>query len=264
MRLLDECHTCEEILPDTYRIDELGFTNCYLLIGSQSALLIDTGCGAGCLSACVKELTNLPVTVAVTHRHPDHVGGAWQFGSYYADEKDCTPLYDALCMRSISAKMVSSQNAEITCHPPFFTKPKVIPMEEDQCFDLGSRRITVKQVPGHTKGSVIFLEEERKLMFTGDDVNPNLWMQLPGCTSLEEWENGACLICDHLKKGYTAYYGHGDGRQDLAQVEEIICLGRELIQMSKMGRIRKGRQHYPDQEQIPNIYYNAKNIRKIH
>jgi hydroxyacylglutathione hydrolase len=260
MKILDECHKYEEIAPDTYRIEELGFVNCYLIVGSQKALLIDSGCGAGMLSVCVKELTSLPVIAAVTHRHPDHVGAGWQFGSYYADAADCTVQYDLMCAPKISEKMVTSNGAKITYKPPVFSRAKVIRMAPNQSFDLGGRIITVRRVPGHTKGSVIFLEEDKKLMFTGDDVNPYLWMQLPGCTSLEEWLNGACRIREYLNQGYTAYYGHGDGRQDLKQVEALISAGQEVIQMAKSGRLEKGKHIYPSKDQVPNLYYNSKNI----
>ena len=259
MRQLDECHTWEEIAPDTFRIEELGFVNCYLLIGQKKALLIDAGCGAGYLKGCVEQLTSLPILLAVTHRHPDHIGGAWQFQKYYASKRDCTPIYDLMCSPMICQKMVKANNGEITIHPPVFTHTACLSLE-GQTFDLGGRIITCRNVPGHTKGSTIFLEEERKLMFTGDDANPYMWMQLPGCTSVQEWMNGACMIREYLRKGYTAFYGHGDGRQDEKQVDDLIHVAEDILRMAKTGILPKGKHIYPSQEVLPNFYYNAKNI----
>lgn len=260
MKRLDECHTYEEIAPDTYRIEELGFVNCYLLVGKKQALLIDAGCGAGYLKGCISELTHLPVILAATHRHPDHIGGAWQFGSYYASQKDCTPIYDLMCMRFISGKMVKGSGGTVTCHPSVFSHTSVKKLEEQKSFDLGGRIITFRNVPGHTRGSVVFFDEERKMMFTGDDANPYMWMQLPGCTTVQEWLNGACVIREYLRQGFTAFYGHGDGRQSEQQVDALIALGQQVIQMAKADRLPKGKHIYPSDDTIPNLYYNAKNI----
>lgn len=260
MKQLDECHTCEEISLDTYRIEELGFVNSYLLIGNTKALLIDAGCGAGYLKGCVEQLTSLPIILAATHRHPDHIGGAWQFQQYYASKRDCGPIYDLMCTPMICRKMVKANQGEITIHPPLFSHVKCISLERQQSFDLGGRIITCRNVPGHTKGSVVFLEEDRKLMFTGDDANPYMWMQLPGCTSVQEWMNGACVIREYLRNGYTAFYGHGDGRQNESQVDQLIKVAEQILHMAKTGILPKGKHIYPSQETIPNFYYNSGNI----
>ncbi|MBU3145830.1 hypothetical protein [Clostridium sp. CF012] len=44
-------HTVEQIAPNTYRIDENGAVNCYLAVGKERALLIDTGCDRFCDSS---------------------------------------------------------------------------------------------------------------------------------------------------------------------------------------------------------------------
>ena len=78
----------EELLNNTYRIDEGGAANCYLVIGEENALLIDSCWGSGNLKECVAQLTEKPVIVTMTHRHPDHTFGARQFGDYYVSKKD--------------------------------------------------------------------------------------------------------------------------------------------------------------------------------
>ena len=261
MKQLDQMHTCEEIGKDTWRIDEGGAVNLYLLAGQEKALLIDAGCGAGYLPTCVKVLTDLPVRVAVTHRHPDHIGGAWEFGSYDASEQDCSFVYSFLSMAVMSHIMVKASGGKVEYPKPFGKHVKINQMKEDQVFDLGGRTVTVRSVPGHTRGSVIFLDEANHLMFTGDDINPCLWMQLPGCTSLQEWKTGANTIIDLMKQGnYTAWYGHGDGRQTLEQMETTYHLVEEIIEKKKAGTLAKGKHLYPVKDQFPNVYYNSKNI----
>ncbi|WP_164860140.1 MBL fold metallo-hydrolase [Actinomyces wuliandei] len=48
----------------------------HLVTGRQRALLVDTGYGVGDLAALVTSLTDLPLTVVLTHGHIDHAFGA--------------------------------------------------------------------------------------------------------------------------------------------------------------------------------------------
>ena len=50
-----------------------------LLVGSEQAMLIDTGYGYGNLPAAVRSITDKPLIIVNTHGHPDHFCGNWQF-----------------------------------------------------------------------------------------------------------------------------------------------------------------------------------------
>ena len=65
------------------RITGLAMECCYLIEGEERALLIDGLTGVGSLRAFVRELTELPVTAALTHAHMDHSGIAWESDSVY-------------------------------------------------------------------------------------------------------------------------------------------------------------------------------------
>ena len=45
---------------------------------------------------------------------------------------------------------------------------------EQQVIDLGKRKVTVYECPGHTPGSVTFLDENSRILFMGDACNCNL------------------------------------------------------------------------------------------
>lgn len=241
---LDNYHEAERIAPGTWRISEAGFVNCYLLEGAERALLVDAACGAGDLRACAEQLTGLPVTLAVTHRHPDHVGGAWRFGGYLVSRDDLRPVYSFLCLPAISRKMAtvgSGDKGAVTR----IRGARTLPMKPGQAFDLGGRTIHVEAVPGHTAGSVIFVDEQNELLVTGDDVNPDLWMHLPGCTSLETWRAGARVVEGYLERGFSAWYGHGDGVQTLDQVRTTMRLVDELLEKRASGEVTARKGVYP-------------------
>ena len=52
-----------------------------LVLGTDRALLFDTGMGIASISDVVARLTDLPVTVVNSHSHLDHVGGNAEFSS---------------------------------------------------------------------------------------------------------------------------------------------------------------------------------------
>ena len=68
-----------EIAPRTWLISEYKLVNMYLLEGDEAALLIDCGTGIGNAAETVRELTDKPLTVAITHGHFDHDGAAALF-----------------------------------------------------------------------------------------------------------------------------------------------------------------------------------------
>ena len=88
-------------------------THSYLLLGRERALLIDTGLGVGNLRREVESLTDLPVSVALTHVHWDHIGGCAQFSppAVHGEEADWLrrfPLPEAEVRRQLCARASSS------------------------------------------------------------------------------------------------------------------------------------------------------------
>ena len=70
-------------------------------------------------------------------------------------------------------------------------QPPLTPLEDGQVIDLGNRRVTVIACPGHTAGSVTFLDEVTRTLFLGDACNCNLGLGgsapgTPGFTSVEK------------------------------------------------------------------------------
>ncbi len=57
------------------------------------------------------------------------------------------------------------------------------PVSGGDVIELGGCPVRVLEMPGHTPGSVIFVDEGHKVVFTGDAVGSGVgvWMQLPNC-----------------------------------------------------------------------------------
>lgn len=71
-----------KLAENVYLLNEFDGTNCYLVVGSEKALLIDCGTGFCDIRGAAEKLTDLPIILAATHGHGDHIGGAGQFERY--------------------------------------------------------------------------------------------------------------------------------------------------------------------------------------
>ena len=226
-------YTTEKIGDRTYRIDECGRDNCYLLLGEKSALLIDSTIGTGDLKAVVRSITDLPVTVALTHTHGDHTGGACLFGRVWVHKAECNLKFKLLSLKKFRADLISNRmkkegiGPKDVCGGVFRTK--WLPFEEGKTFDLGGRTVRTIHTPGHSPGGVVFLDEGEKKMFTGDNVCAVLLMKVIHAVSLEEWLPGAkrtLALCSE----YTPWGGHADGRESAEQIEKIIGYVEEILE----------------------------------
>jgi glyoxylase-like metal-dependent hydrolase (beta-lactamase superfamily II) len=147
----------------------------YLIEGSESALLFDTGNGIADIAEVVAGLTALPVAVLNSHTHYDHVGGNHAFAGIYGLDTPFTRSRQAGYRNSDIALEVSPG---ALCKPlpagvspashrgrPF-TISRFI--NDGHVLDLGERRLEVVSVPGHTPDAIVLLDRDNGLMWTGD------------------------------------------------------------------------------------------------
>ena len=247
--MTEPIYTVERIADNSYRLDECGVCNCYLLIGAKKALLIDTCLGIGRLREKAEELTNLPLDVVLTHAHCDHAGGVNGFDRYYVHQADRAKVYGLLSSR-FAAKLMTPKGRSLQ---RFEQKAIPVSIQDGYTFDLGGRRVRVISVPGHTRGSIALADEGEGLLLTGDDCNESLWMQLPGATTLAGWLPGGRRLLT-LAKDYEPWCGHGAGRQSLEQMEQTYRM------VEKLAQGRNGFPHtavYPQMRTFPQVVYNT-------
>ena len=170
-----------EIAYQTYAINEYGLNAMFLLVGSEKALLIDTGTGVFDLPALVKSLTDKPVQVVLTHGHPDHAGAIGWFDEVYAHPDDFEMALN-LSYESrrgyAEALLKLNRAAPVTAEDTvkFEKMPKMLPLFEGDTIDLGGRKVMVFETPGHTPGGLSFLDVRERIMITGDACNANTLM----------------------------------------------------------------------------------------
>lgn len=255
----------EVIKNGIYRLNEFDGTNCYLVVGSNKALLIDCGTGFCDIKGAVEKITSLPLTVAATHGHVDHIGGAGQFEEIYIHKDDCKRINEiqrSMFMRRLFTllnKPVIEHGFSVKDVYKPMLDTAVIEMNGNEIFDLGGKTVTVKHTPGHSRGSVSFICQEDKIVFSGDNVCDALWMMLPGATSVEEWLPSAEWLYE-MSGEYDIYWGHRVPKLEKDYISQVINWGKEIMALYKSNAKVSKITQYP--RQPDGIIFRTGNIFK--
>lgn len=173
---MENWFTIETIDDATFAISEYKHweeTHCYLLCGSEKAILIDTGLGIANIKKIVDSLTSLPITVITTHVHWDHIGGHKYFPDFYAHKEELDWLSGGfpLTIETVRDMVVDRcelpEGYDVSSYEMFRGNPAKV-LTGGEKIDIGGRIIEVCHTPGHSPGHMCFWEPERGYLFTGD------------------------------------------------------------------------------------------------
>ncbi len=195
---------------------------CYLVVGKERAMVVDTMNGIVDFLPEIREITDLPIMIVNTHGHGDHVGGNVFFDvPGYLHEADF-PLIDVFLKYHPDVSDIIRAKG--------FDEPGFLRLDVDATIDLGGLTVDTIEIPGHTSGEVCFLLNEDRVLFTGDGINSHLWMQLPHSLSVEEGLENLDKVAPllHEKASYIAH-GHLAAFEDISLFDKLREGMRELV-----------------------------------
>ena len=149
---------------DLYILRQAAYSNyekpfLYLLFGKDRAILFDTGAGGVDVATAVLGIvqqwsarhgrTALPLVVAHTHGHGDHVAGDAQFAG------------------KAGVVVVGKDTASVRKFFGIARWP-----DDAVTYDLGDRMLDILPIPGHQDASIAVYDRRTGLMLTGDTFYP--------------------------------------------------------------------------------------------
>ena len=174
----------------------------YVVAGRERALLVDTMAGFGDVVAQASELAGgLPVTVVLTHRHCDHVGGSFGAGEVLMSAADDVEAAweeserGARLFAEVARREGMVPDGE-QCAVERGGRPRVSHVGEGDALDLGGRTVDVVELAGHTVGSVGYLVRDAGLLLSGDAVTPVMCLCFAESLTLDAWRQAttACRL----------------------------------------------------------------------
>ena len=236
--MIDDWYAVEAIDPQTFAINEpksSQYNTSYLIVGDTRALMLDAGSGerpAG--SRSMREVAEQyagkkPITLILSHFHYDHIADAATF--------DGVTLIDRPDIRA----NITDQVFTITPWESLDTEWRLLNVtaliSDGEVIDLGGRRLTLLNVPGHATESLVLLDRSRNQVFTGDFVYRHLGGIIAFATGADlvaYKANSARLL--ELTNADTLFFGaHGIPRFGR---DWLTLLDREL------GKIVRGEAEY--------------------
>lgn len=236
------------VAPRTWAISDHGMDVFYYLSGENSGLFIDTGFGFGNLPALASSLDDKPLRLVLTHGHPDHARGAWQFPEAFVGRADA-----ALTRRFCSSRARKGMAADLRRTDPEFAKllelgfddrgwaalplPPLTPVDAGFTFDLGGRLLEVVPLPGHTPGSIGLLDRANRLLFSGDAVHSGqIWLQLPESGSLADFLTMLRGL-QPLRPAFDwLFWGHTQDPAPAVLMDDLIAGVQDVIAGRRTGK----------------------------
>jgi len=196
----------ESIAQGVWHIDDAHAQSFYLIEGEKRALVIDTGMEARPLAPVLRTLTERPLVLALTHAHPDHMYHADEFQTVCLGKADIQAWKGPLKLATdvlVGMRKLPKKKFPVETYVPVTGHTRI---------DLGGNAIEVIEAPGHTPGSVLYVDHKHRCVFTGDAVGSGMFvlMALPGCLKLSDYRESLAHLLKALEpvSDYRMYGGH--------------------------------------------------------
>lgn len=215
-----QMYRIEKLREDIYHIEDRidNPSSMYCIIGSKKVLWVDT---ANTHEGYETELTSIAKTlagdkeiiVAITHNHYDHVGQL----SAFKDQTILFPLKDK----------------EETMTYQWIQDGDVI--------DLGNKQFKAVEVPGHTAGSIVYIDSQDELVITGDAIGSSyVWLFFMEDV-LNQYKKGIHHLYEQIKDfnqplfmcGHRWQQAPSQGRDPLSPINTPMTM-QYLLDMLKL------------------------------
>lgn len=179
--------------------------NCYVVVDEQSgeAAVIDPGDYTEELKELIKSESKTLKYILLTHGHYDHILGVAPLKADFPEAKIVIHPYDSACLKNEQISLATHVRGGLQQYVDY-------DLLADEGFEvnLGQTVLHAVHTPGHTLGGVCYIEENERIIFSGD----TLLCRTVGRTDLPggDWDTLVSSLkrLAALEGDYTVYTGH--------------------------------------------------------
>lgn len=186
----------------------------FLLAGNERALLIDSGCEVHNAKEIVQELITLPCILANTHTDSDHTGSNREFQFVYMNPAEY------MFYRKIQKN----------------THSEVRALWDGDIIELGNRPVQVVTAPGHTPGSIMFLDVKNRFLFGGDSVQDGIIYMFGSQRDIAAYEASLRKLERMGERFDWIFPCHGSQRVETSIITKLIS-GVEAMRKGKIAPV---------------------------
>lgn len=215
----------KQLNKNTWSITDNLYATCYLIVGLDKAILIDSGWGEGELFEVIRNITHLPLIAIATHGHPDHLYGMLNIDKVYLHKNDFQLATDVLNKRKWFSLLLSLfYKLGFRWLKEFNKKtiPEIIKIEEHFDLQIQGLNIEIIHLPGHTSGSIVILDKTSRLLFSGDTIVMFPWLSLKESLPLDIFLKSIKKIEIRKSEIDLIYSGHSVDPLKTDIIKEII------------------------------------------
>ena len=208
-----------QIADGVWQLSDALDDRCYLVRGEERALLVDATSGLGDLRRAVAELCDLEPTVALTHFHYDHSGGARWFGRALVSPEDL-PLVAGEASDAREAISTLRSRGLVGAGGPWAyddaPETSLSVVHGGDVFDLGGLTVEAVRLPGHTAGSIGYLVRERRMLLSGDAVTPVMCLFSRESLTIAAYRATLARMAElPFDEFWTGHHAQGFAREEL-------------------------------------------------
>ena len=224
--------TFKKLSPNCYAFTAEGDPNTGVVVGDDGVLVVDAFFNQPAAQALVGEihrLTPKPIRFLVnTHYHVDHTGGDQALrdaGAVIIAHRNVRGWVRVNNVNLLGDRITPAMRAQIEALPlPDLTTDK------DLTVWLGSRKVVVRTVLGHTGGDLTVFVPDAKVLFTGD----MLWRKIPPNLidgSVRQW---LATDADFERMADAAHVTFVPGHGDVATLGDVNDFRAYLIDLRRL------------------------------
>lgn len=229
--------------------------NSYLIIGSEKGLLFDTGMGICNIELVVKELYEGELIVVNSHFHFDHIGDNYRFDQVYIFDDSFAKAMASSGFEKSGMENQLGEDMFLFDYPKGFDPDafrippyKVQLLGDGDIFDLGNRKLTVIHTPGHSNDSIMLLDNENRILFTGDTFYLGALYAHFDCvefgkSSLSDYYKSMNELKDKITEVDSLYCSHNDFIVDPTKISEAALALESILKNNSKNAIKTKSAH---------------------